>query len=159
VYSNHQLQVKFSLALLKSITRYNNTPNASHKQTQLVDLIFHVLKLIIQSITPTCRKTCYRPKYIMQALTKIYRLPQHKNKSQSCWFHGGKITGIWKRLLCLHIRNCQMIAPLYMWVNPWKVRKFGTTYLPLHICLHGVIYVLYTIMNNLIWFEYFNPIG
>ena len=104
-------------------------------------------------------KTCYRPKYIMQALTKIYRLPQHKNKSQSCWFHGGKITGIWKRLLCLHIRNCQMIAPLYMWVNPWKVRKFGTTYLPLHICLHGVIYVLYTIMNNLIWFEYFNPIG
>ena len=104
-------------------------------------------------------KTCYRPKYIMQALTKIYRLPQHKNKSHSCWFHGGKITGVWKRLLCLHIRNCQMIAPLYMWVNPWKVRKFGTTYLPLHICLHGVIYLLYTIMNNLIWFEYFNPIG
>ena len=70
-------------------------------------------------------KTCYRPKYIMQALTKIYRLPQHKNKGQSCWFHGGKITGIWKRLLCLHIRNCQIITPLYMWVNPWRVRNLG----------------------------------
>ena len=104
-------------------------------------------------------KTCYRPKYIMQALTKIYRLPQHKNKSLSCWFHGGKITSIWRRLLCLHIRKCQMIVPLYMWVNPWKVRTFGTTYLPLQICLHGVVYVLYTIMTNLIWFEYFNPIG